>query len=147
MRSRNPERFEASLPLALQAALTRRASSRGINRTALVREILTLAVMSESEPEAKTHPLAKITGQLDQLANAVAKLEGLSSAVAQAQALSKQSLLLSAAAVTSVSLLKIPTLQPGEDGASAIRAHMQEALSNGKTLLASETFARAASAL
>ena len=30
MRTRNPERFEASLPLALQAALTRQASSRGI---------------------------------------------------------------------------------------------------------------------
>ena len=147
MRTRNPERFEASLPLALQAALTRRASSRGINRTALVREILTLAVMSESEPESKAHPLAKITGQLNNLANAVARLEGLSTTVAQAQTLSKQSLLLSAAAVTSVSLLKIPTLQSGEDGASAIRAHMQEALSNGKTLLASETFARAASAL
>ena len=74
MRNRNPERFEASLPLALQAALTRRASSRGINRTALVREILTLAVMSESEPESKAHPLAKITAQLDNLANAVARL-------------------------------------------------------------------------
>ena len=78
MRTRNPERFEASLPLALQAALTRQASSRGINRTALVREILTLAVMSESEPESKAHPLAKITGQLDNLANAVARLESLS---------------------------------------------------------------------
>ena len=73
MRNRNPERFEASLPLALQAALTRRASSRGINRTALVREILTLAVMSESEPESKAHPLAKITAQLDNLANTVAR--------------------------------------------------------------------------
>ena len=62
---------------------------------------MTLAVMSEPEPDSKTHPLAKITAQLDTLANAVAKLEGLSSAVAQTQALSKQSLLLSAAAVTS----------------------------------------------
>ena len=135
------------MPLALQAALTRQASSRGINRTALVREILTLAVMSESEPESKAHPLAKITGQLDNLANAVARLESLSAVLARAEVLSKQSLLMSAAAVTSVSLLKIPTLQPGEDGASVIRAHMQEALSNGKTLLTSETFARAASAL
>ena len=102
--------------------------------------------MSESEPESKAHPLAKITAQLDNLANAVARLEGLSAVVERAEVLSKQSLLLSAAAVTSVSLLKIPTLQPGEDGASVIRAHMQEALSNGKTLPASETFARVASA-
>ena len=146
-RKPKPERFEASFPLNVQAEITRRAEKRGISRTGLVREIVTMALMSDPEPGARTHPLATVIDQLDRMAHAlvrldelqsaVAKLEGLGAAVEALTIMHKKSLFLAASTLASSTTVAPEAKTRTAESSAAVRARIYHAFDDSKAILES----------